>query len=95
VVVHIINVECITVGETENDPPVCSNRYRPKTFVLAFERMQTKTGHIHVGHSVGRVESRENITYLNNVFDNNAARVVVLVKAFQSFVAYRPYQPAP
>jgi len=95
VVVQIINVECITVGEAKNHPPVCANRHGPTTFPLTFERMQPETWHIHIGRCAGRVETRENITQLNDVFSGHAARVVVFVKALQPFVADRAYQPAP
>jgi hypothetical protein len=57
--------------------------------------MQPETGHIHVGHCEGRIEPRENIAQLNNVFSDHAARAVVFVKAFQSLVADRPYHPVP
>ena len=52
--------------------------------------MQPKSGQIHIGDDAGSVEPRENIAELKNMFGNNAARVVVLLKAFQPFVAYRP-----
>jgi hypothetical protein len=61
VVVHIINVEGVTVSKPENHPPVCANRDRPEPFEFALERMQPETGHIHIGHNTGRVEPRENI----------------------------------
>jgi hypothetical protein len=57
--------------------------------------MQPETWHIHIGRCAGRVETRENITQLNDVFSGHAARVVVFVKALQPFVADRAYQPAP
>ena len=80
-VIHVIDVKGVGVDKAETHPPVCTNRYRPKTFELAFERMQPETGHIHIGHRAGRVQPRENIAELNDVFGENAARVVVFVKA--------------
>src|ERR1035441_6104202 len=61
VVIHIVNVKRVGVGKAENPPPVCSNRDRPKPLELAFERMQPKAWHIHIGHATGSVEPRENI----------------------------------
>jgi hypothetical protein len=52
--------------------------------------MQPETGHIHIGHRAGRIQPRENIAELNDVFGKNAARVDVFMKAFQPLVAYRP-----
>ena len=46
VVVHIIDVERVGIGKTGSHPPVCTNRYRPRAFQFAFERMQSETGHI-------------------------------------------------
>jgi len=81
--------------QAENHPPVCANGHGPKTFHLAFERMQPEAWHIHVGHRAGCIESRENVSQFNNVFSNDAARVVVFVKALQPFVADRANQSAP
>ena len=94
-VVHIINVERVRIDKAKNHAPVCANRYSPKSSELAFERMQVKTGHIHIGDGLGRTEPRENIAQLNDVFSDHTPRVIVFVKAFQSLVSYRPYQLAP
>ena len=94
-VIHIVNVKRVGVGKAEDHPPVCSNRYRPKPLELAFERMQPKAGHIHIGYATSRVEPRENIAHLNDVFGENAARVVVFIEPFQSLVPYRPDHLAP
>ena len=83
------------VGKAENDPPVCANRYRPKTFLSTFELVQPKTRHVHIGRGKNSAEPRENIAELVSVFGDDAARVVVFVKAFQPLMAYRPYHPEP
>ena len=82
-IIHVLHV----VVRAKDHLLVCANRYRPKTFELAFERMQPETGHIHIGHGAGCVELRENIAQFDGVFGYHAARVVVFMKAFQSFVA--------
>jgi hypothetical protein len=66
-----------------------------KALQLTLERMQPEAGNIHLGRSTGSVEPRENVTQLLRVFPNHAARVVVLMKAFQSPVANRADHPAP
>jgi hypothetical protein len=89
-VIRIINVKGVGGNEAENHPPVCTYRYREKTLELAFERMQPETRHIHIGDDAGRVEPRENIAEFDDVFGENAARVVICMKASQPLVAYRP-----
>jgi hypothetical protein len=42
--------------------------------------MQSKTRQVYVRHGAGRVEPRENITQLNDVLGQNAARIVVSMK---------------
>ncbi len=48
--------------------------------------MQPKPRQIYIGDDAGSVEPRENIAELKNMFGNNAAQVVMLVKAFQPFL---------
>jgi hypothetical protein len=57
--------------------------------------MQSETGHIHIGHRPGRVEPRQNIAQLSDVFRIHTTRVVIFMKAFHSLVAYRPNHPEP
>src|SRR5947208_1889250 len=95
VVVHIVKIKGVMVDKAENHTPVCTNRNRPKTFLPAFEGMQLKTGHIHVGHGLGRVEPCENIAQLDSVFSHDATRVVFFMETFQSLVAYRSYHIKP
>ena len=78
-VVDIINIEYVSVGKAKNHPPVCPNSHRPKTFQLAFGRMQPNTGHVHIGHGAGCVEPCEDIAQLYNVLGHHAARVVFAV----------------
>jgi len=60
-------------GKPENYPPVCANRYRPKTFFSTFERVQPETRHVHIGDSWNRIEPRENIASLLGVLGDDAA----------------------
>ncbi len=50
---------------------------------------------IHIRNRTGSIQPRENVTQLFRVFPNHAARVVVLIKPFQSLVAYRSDQVVP
>jgi hypothetical protein len=90
VVVHIIDVERIRIDKAENHALVCTNCYCPKALVVAFEWMQPETWQIHIGHRSSRVEPRQNIAQLNDVLCDNAARVVLFMKTFQTLVPYRP-----
>ena len=55
-VIDIINVLGVALDETENDPPVSPNGHGPKTLHLAFELVQPKTRHVHMGNSWGGVK---------------------------------------
>ena len=46
-----------------------------------------------MGHGGGRIEGRQNIPQLADVFRVQAARVVLLKKPFQPLVAECPYHP--
>jgi hypothetical protein len=95
VIIHIVNIKGVGVVKAKNDPPVCTNGYSSNPLVLAFELVQPETGHIHISHNAGRVEPRQNIAGFPDVFGNNAARVVVFMKASQALVAYRANHPEP
>ena len=86
-VIDIINVQRVAVRKAENHPPVGAYRDRPKTFQLALERMKLEARHIYIGESSGGVQAYQNVTHLLQMFPTDPARVAVLVKAFQSFVA--------
>ena len=87
-VVDIINIKRVRVDKTENYTPVCSNRYRPKAAEPAFQRMEPKTGNIHVGYVPECIEPRQNIAQLFNMLCQSAPRFFVFVKSFQPLVAY-------
>src|ERR1035437_3322773 len=61
-VVDIINIEYVSVGKAKNHPPVCPNSHRPKTFQLAFRRMQPNTGHVHISATVRAASSLAKIS---------------------------------
>jgi hypothetical protein len=44
--------------QSENHPPVGANGHGPKSFELTFERMQPKSGDIHIRNPPGCIESR-------------------------------------
>ena len=95
VVVQIIDIDYVGAVKTENDPPIRANCHGPKTLHLAFERMQSETRNIHIRDGLRGVEPRKDIAQLNNMFGDDAARVVIFMKTFQSLVAYRPYRSKP
>jgi hypothetical protein len=94
VVIDIINVLRVAV-KAENHPPVGPNGHGPKTFHLAFERMQPESRQIHVVNGSSGVKRRQDIPQLADMFRVYAAWVVLFEKAFQSLVADCPYHPAP
>jgi hypothetical protein len=94
VVIDIINVLRVTI-ETKNYPPVGPNGHGPKTFHLAFERMQPESRQVHVGNRRGGMKRRQNIPQLVGVFRVYLAWVVLFKKPFQPLVADCPYYPVP
>lgn len=91
VIIDIINVFSVTFGKPENHSPVGSNGHCPESFHLAFERMQPKTGHVHMGHGWSSVKRSQNIAQLGDMLLVYAARVVMLKKPSQALVANAPY----
>lgn len=89
-VIKIIDIQGVALFKPEDHPPVGSNRYRPRAFRLAFERMKPLARHVHITDNGGGVKPCESVAKLDCVFVDHAARIVVLIKAFQSFVADRP-----
>jgi hypothetical protein len=94
VVIDIVNILCTAV-KAENHPPVGPYGHGPRTFHLAFERMQPETGQIHMGSCSGGVKRGQNIPQLVNMFRVYPAWVILFKEAFQSLVADCPYHPGP
>ena len=44
--------------------------------------MQPEPRHIHIGRGPGCVKPRENVAQINDVFGNDAPRIVLSIKAF-------------
>src|SRR5207245_9507448 len=85
VVVDIVNVKCVTLGKAKNHAPIRANRYRPKAFQPALERMQPESRQVHVCNGSRRIQTGENVTQLLRMLAHHATRVVVLIEPFQSF----------
>jgi hypothetical protein len=51
--------------------------------------MPPETRQVHIGHTAGRVEPRQDVAQFCGMFSHDAARVVILVQAFQAPVTYR------
>jgi hypothetical protein len=94
VVIDIINILCIAI-EAKDHSSVCPNCHRPKTFHLAFQRMQPESRQVHVSNRRGSMKRCQNIPQLFGVFRVYAAWVALFKKPFQSLVADCLYQPEP
>jgi hypothetical protein len=71
-VIDIINIERLALGEAENHTPVGTNRYRPKAFQLALERMQPEARQVHISDRTCSIKARENVPQLFGVFPYHA-----------------------
>jgi len=89
VVIDVIDIMRVAFRQSENHPPISADCYRPKAFEVTFERMQAEAWQIHIRNRTGGIQPCQNVTKLYCVFADHAARVVVLVKAFQSFMTDR------
>ena len=89
-IIDIINVIGMAVLKAKNHAPVRAYRHRPIGFQFAFELVQPESWQVHIGNRKGGIEPCQNITQLDCMFRHNAARIVVLMQAFQSFMA-RPF----
>jgi hypothetical protein len=67
VVIDIINIVRAAVFKPENHPPVSPNCHSPKTFHLAFKRMQPKPRQVHMGDGGGGMKRHQNISQLAGV----------------------------
>jgi hypothetical protein len=88
-VIDIINVQDFAVGEAKYHSPVSANGNRPKSSELAFKRMQAKPWQLQIRNVACCIKAGKNVTQLVQMFDNYSARVIIFIKAFQSFVADR------
>lgn len=86
-VIDIINIERIAFDEAEDHAPVSPHSYTPKSFEVAFERVQAEARHVHLRYGGSNIKSRQNIAQLGDVFRCNASGVVVLKQPFQPLVA--------
>ena len=92
VIVEIVDIQRVAFGKAENHSPVSPHGDGPKAFELALERMEPKTGQVHIRDGSRCVESHENIAQFFGVFAHDPAVVVIFIKALEAFVADRRNQ---
>jgi len=90
-VIDVIDVHHVAVRKAKDHPSIGPNRHSPKTPKFALERVQPEPRQVHIRNRTGSIETHQNVSQLRRVLSNHAARIVVLVKPPQSFVANRPY----
>jgi hypothetical protein len=77
----------VLFNKPENEPPVCPNGHRPKPLKIALERVKPQAGKIQIGQRTGNVEPGQQILKLDDMFSQNASRVILLEQALQPFMA--------
>jgi hypothetical protein len=87
VVIEIIDIKHIAFKKSEDHPPIGSNRNCPKAPPGTFERVKPETRKIQIPSRSGCVQARKDVAQLGQVLREDAARVVVLIKASQPSVA--------
>jgi len=91
VVVDVIDIEYVWFIKAKDNAPVGTNGDGPKSLTLSVQRMQPKSGKVHVSQRSSRVECCKDIAQLPGVFGGYPACVVILKQSLQTFVAKRPY----
>lgn len=66
-IIFIINIQDIAILYLERNAPVPANFYRPTTFTIAFECMQSKTWQIHIFCRFGGFKEGENLSKPRNM----------------------------
>jgi len=88
-VVQIIDVRGVTVLEAEDHTPVCPHGHRPVTGIVAFERMQTEAGQVHVVRRRGRIQTRDYIAHDIPMFGIDLPVLSALIEAFERLLLKR------
>ena len=86
-VIQIIDFSRMALNKSKDHSPIGSNRDRHETVQWTLQRVQVKSWKIHILHGTGCIQACEDVSQLHQMFRHNAARVVVLVEAFQPLVA--------
>jgi hypothetical protein len=61
--INVINVQHIAIFQSKDDAPVGANSYRPKTAMVAFERVQMKVNIVTGATPLRPVAKRETNTH--------------------------------
>ncbi|MGB6720358.1 MAG: hypothetical protein WBE72_06170 [Terracidiphilus sp.] len=77
----------MAINHAKDHSPIGSNRDCHEAAQLTPKRMQIESGEIHVVYGTGCIQSREDVAQFGQMLRRNAARIVVLIEAFQPFVA--------
>ena len=85
--VHVVGVRAL---EAEHDPPIARDAYRPVARAVALQRMQPKTGQIHM-RGFGRfVQAGEDALDPGDRFRRHPPPVSILVQKPEPLVAKIP-----
>src|ERR1700722_9977666 len=86
-VVHKIDIACVTGFEAEDDAPVRPHGDRPESTKVAPQRMRAERMNVQVFRPRRRVQCTEDKSNSPGVLGRHTARIVVLVEASQAPVA--------
>ena len=71
-IIAIINVDHVAAREPEYHSPVRADRYRPKAFQIALERMQPKSRQVHITRRLRGLQPGKDISQFRHVLRNDA-----------------------
>ena len=76
--VQIVNIDGVAFLEAEDDPPIRPHRYGPEACEYAFQRVEPKTGQVHISGRSRRIQPREDVAHDLAVISADAALVAPL-----------------
>src|SRR5579859_829412 len=86
VVILVIYEYGIFALERKREPPISAHSHRPVPLQIALERVQGVAGRIHVGRTVGRIQSGEEPSEPIRVFRLNASLRAGFGKVLEALV---------
>lgn len=89
-IVHVIDVNGMSVLEAERQPLISGNRHRVMPFQASFQRMRPETGKVHFVRPAAAIQNREDVPVLSNMLRRHPPRRSSIVKGLESAMFKRP-----
>ncbi len=81
-IIHQINIVCVTFQKAENNPPVTGNGYAPVSFQFPPQGVKTISRQVKIRRVLRSIQMTKHIRNPSRLIGAYAARVVILKNAF-------------